>query len=162
MILLLVSGKRFSGRDYSVHRLSSLLPYAKTYTFAYFAKIDFCKEHNLKPSIFLSNTNKQIKETYRKDLISFSEKERIKHQKWARLLALVISQDKPKYAIIGDFRFMSEYLYLKAYFDTIFTIRINAPISLREARGFKYDHEIDSSPSETELDEFIFDFVLNI
>lgn len=143
MTIILLSGKRFSGKD----TIAAKLPNLTRVSIADTMKKEFMKLH---PTIDLFD--REQKEAHRSDLMKFTHQYPLSH--WIKLTPY---QDR---CIVTDIRTHEEIQFLKSKFQDVKVVRISVGDSAREKRGWKYDPKYDDTYLETELDNYEFDLVV--
>lgn len=157
-MIYLISGKRFSGKDYYGNILQKNLKgvIIKT-SFAEQAKKEYCKQNNL---IYKNFNTREIKEKHRKNLIYFCQnKKKINKYCWCIKLFENIKTINYDHLIITDLRYPEEIEYFKINNIKFKTIRINSSLDTRIKRGLKLSN-VDNHISETYLDNFNFDTII--
>lgn len=158
MIIYLISGKRYSGKDYIAKKIESEFKNVFVTSFAKALK----KEVSLKYGLDFERLmhDRKYKEQSRLLLINHATfmKETYGQEYWVRLLLRDINYGIND-IIITDWRFKAEYEYLNKTYPIV-TIRINSTNEQRKNRGW-LENPTDEGVSETELDEFPFDRIIN-
>jgi phosphomevalonate kinase len=161
LVLIVISGKRFSGKDTFATMLSHSLDTAgvrnvirKT---SYALKEEFCKNNAI--SLYKLESEREYKEKYRKQLTEFvvtkSKKENM------ILFTDMLYKDSLFYdcVIVSDIRTVFDLRWLRQHFKLI-SIRINANDDVRAERGY-VPSDYDLSVLENELDYETFDYSIN-
>lgn len=165
-MIILINGKKRAGKDYVGERLHDILSESFRCTRGAFAgpiKEIICDTFNIAPEVldelknsseFLNtriNGKKEVLTDFRKLIQNFGTeamKKQFGDDVWVNLL--VSKLYKHNINIVTDFRFMREY-DVCCECDVVFTINV-------------YNDDLcndDMHPSETELNEFVFDAYLN-
>jgi phosphomevalonate kinase len=159
-VIVLISGKRKSGKNFFANNLARLLPkdsYALM-AFADVAKLRVAQTYGLDYQRLLHDND--YKEEHRQTLIAYAEAKKTFHGEhvWAEEILTQINDSRATYMIVTDWRFNVELEYLKAHCEwPIITVRISVPLQKWMRRGAIYQQTVDEHPSETELDDFVFD-----
>ncbi|SVE05223.1 uncharacterized protein METZ01_LOCUS458077 [marine metagenome] len=103
--------------------------------------------------------DRQYKERYRKDIIKLGTEERLKDPEvWCKKLDDCITDHSQ--IIITDIRYPNEIEYfLRKYPARV--VRIHCEDDVRRERGWEYNADIDESETETLLDTYNFDYIIN-
>ncbi|CAF0977039.1 unnamed protein product [Didymodactylos carnosus] len=167
--IVLLSGKRKSGKDYIGEKLYEKLNDEQQCTLLHLSeplKIQYANEHQLNGQNMMDSS--AYKETYRKDMIRWGETKRL--QCPSIFCELAIKQKHlicltSQHWIVCDIRRYTDIEFFKKYFhDKLLLIRIQSSIESREKRGFIFSQDIDDSESECQLDsnvEWNFVFINN-
>lgn len=158
-MIYLISGKRFSGKNYFSELLlnyykSQNINYIIT-SFAERAKIEFCKINNINYKTFNLRINK---EKYRKKLIEYAENKK-KENKYYWCIKLFEKYKNINNIIISDCRFIEEIEYLKINKIKFVTVRIKSDKKDKKKRGLVLS-DIDNHVSENNLDNYKFDKII--
>ncbi|CAH8843235.1 unnamed protein product [Trichobilharzia szidati] len=161
-VCIVFSGKRKSGKDYTVSRLSEIFDNNDiTYAIARISepiKSYFAQQYSLNlPELLSSNS---YKENYRKQMIDWVEEE-IKRDCYVfprKALSECIGECKQRKCdviIVSDARRMND---IEFFIDTFtrskcLLIRITSPVEIRIKRGWSYVDGVDNVASECGLDE---------
>jgi phosphomevalonate kinase len=153
-IVVLISGRRGSGKDYFAEHLQKLLaPGCERRAFADAVKVKAAEQLRLDYKRLMED--RDYKEAHRAQLIEFAESKKmwLGNDYWAQqLLVAPIAAD---YLVVSDWRFEAEYEAIKNTAGVrVVTVRIEVPLKTWMARGFHYNAAVDEHPSETELDDF--------
>jgi phosphomevalonate kinase len=153
-IVVLISGRRGSGKDYFAEHLQRLLaPGCERRAFADAVKVAAAKEFGWDYQQLM--TDRDYKEKHRAQLIEFAETKKmwLGNGYWAQqLLVAPIAAD---YLVVSDWRFEAEYEAMRSTPGVrVVTVRIEVGLKTWMARGFHYNAAVDEHPSETELDDF--------
>lgn len=167
-LVILISGKRYSGKDQVAKILKDTCfknNKTKIKPFAYYAKRDYAKINNLDLNRLLYD--RYYKEKYRPGIIKLAMDQRNNDPDvWVKslygdiLINTLTLETKPldksseykEVVFIPDHRFHNEYLYLKK-FDHIIVkrMRIITDDLTRSQRGWKYNINIDDNISENSI-----------
>lgn len=153
--VILLSGKRYAGKDYTADRLKKELgDKVHTQSIAYFPKLQYAKNNNLNIDKLLCD--RTYKEKHRAGIIQTSNKARkINDNIWISQTLEYCRTIPHSIIVITDFRFLNEDRFFRDNCDwDIITVRINASNELRESRGWRHNETIDNGQSETELDTY--------
>ena len=160
--VILLSGSKRSGKDYSAEILLDLLPNSKKMAFAdnmktiiketfgiTYEELDYWK--NNRPKIILPNSSfidfREILQRFGTEAMKPIFGDNI----WARLVVEEILKTNAEYIIISDFRFLIEIQEIKKYFNvTTLHILDKNNVDLNEKHL-----------SETELNDFNFDYIID-
>nr|QYV43151.1 phosphomevalonate kinase [Colaphellus bowringi] len=154
-IILLVSGKRKSGKDYICERVKSLIGEDKCSIIRISAPLKrlYAQQHNLDLKELMSDT--PYKEKYRLDMINWSDEVRKENPGYFCKAACDEALTKPVW-IISDVRRKTDISWFReTYADKIKTVRISAEDGVRRSRGWQYTEGVDDVASECNLDDFI-------
>ncbi|XP_050300752.1 phosphomevalonate kinase [Anthonomus grandis grandis] len=151
--ILLFSGKRKSGKDYICEKLKSVLGENKCCVIRISAPIkkSYAENHNLDFNELLSDS--PYKETYRLDMINWSEEVRKKDPGFFCKVACSLAPNKDVW-IISDIRRKSDIKWFKENYTNLSTIRISADLDIRKQRGWIFTKGVDDVESECGLDDF--------
>lgn len=155
--ILLVSGKIFSGKDYTADCLLKKNCWKKL-SFADHLKLLCAEKYKTEPVLFYTHTGKSLKydttRTYRDLLVetSYSLKKQNKDYFVEKIIEK-IEPDRCSNFVIPDFRFPNEYTRLKKDLSSSFDV--NTCIVVRPDN----DHN-SQCPSENSLSDFPFDFTI--
>jgi len=146
MVIVLESGKRFSGKD----TIAMYLPELKRISVADTMKREFMKAN---PEIDMFDRDQ--KEAHRNELVKFTHQHDLMY--W---LTKTQYEDN---CIVTDIRTLLEIDYLKKTFSDcqVIVVRLNVDNEQRAKRGWIPNKEYDESYLETELDNYQFDLVLS-
>ncbi|CAH8483241.1 unnamed protein product [Schistosoma curassoni] len=156
-VCVVFSGKRKSGKDYTVNRLTNLLQCnhlsCLVVRISEPIKSYFAEHYGLDLSELLSSN--EYKEKYRKQMIDWMEQE---------ISIRRCGIPHPDIIIISDARRTNDVEYLIRTFgrSKCLLIRIVTPIEVRIERGWSYVDGVDNAMSECGLDEFTcWDYILS-
>lgn len=160
LTVILVSGKRYAGKDYTADLLAVHLERTTGQrivrgSFAEQLKRAYAEIHSLSYERLM--TDASYKELHRPGLIKLATDERaINPGVWVeRLLKPWTGQlTYPTIMIVSDCRFLNEYETCQKFTDRVFPIRVNANDSVRIDRGWRHSAKVDDDPSECQLDSF--------
>ena len=157
-IVLLFSGKRKSGKDYVVTKLSEMLGDVNCQVMRLSAplKKQYAMEHNLDFDKLLDSSS--YKEKFRGAMISWGEEKRRQNPDFFCNLATKEAR-KPIW-IISDARRRTDLAYFSARYRTIH-VRVTASEQTRALRGWTFVAGVDDAESECGLDSQKFDTVVN-
>ncbi|XP_074030723.1 phosphomevalonate kinase isoform X1 [Leptinotarsa decemlineata] len=152
-IIILVSGKRKSGKDYICEKVKSLLGEEKCSIIRISEPLKklYSEKHNLDGAELM--TDGPYKEKYRLDMINWSDEVR----KEAPGYFCRVACEAPSKAvwIVSDIRRKSDIAWFRdTYTNKIKTVRISADVEVRKSRGWKYTEGVDDVESECNLDDF--------
>lgn len=156
-LVIIISGKRKSGKDFISEQLRALLGHkSEIFRLSAPLKSHYAKIHNL-DSIKLMDTS-QYKENHRKAMIGWSEKIRKKDPGYFCRLA---TENGHLYSIwiISDARRISDMEYFMTKYQCV-CVRIEANMETRAKRGFVFIHGVDDAESECGLDHEKFDYTI--
>ncbi|KAI4457648.1 phosphomevalonate kinase [Holotrichia oblita] len=152
-IILLLSGKRKSGKDYIAEKLhNSLEDKAEILRISEPIKSHYARYLNLNLDELLSSNS--YKETYRQEMIIWSDEVRKKDPGY--FCNIACSKGNYTYIwIFSDIRRKTDIHWFHAnYPDKIKTVRIFANQDVRIARGWVYTEGVDNVTSECDLDDW--------
>lgn len=162
MHIILISGKRFSGKDWFVSQALKLVngihlsPSTET-------KRAYCQSFGLDFDKFM--TSREYKEEHRQGLIEyFNACTRREPRKFDEMVCKTISSNAKNLDFVFiDVRLVAQIEYYTKYFKyfKVRTIRVNASHGVRRQRGFVYCESIDTEQCEVDLDDYPFDFVFD-
>lgn len=160
MLIILVSGKRYAGKDYVCDQALAYLK--ESYNCIKISHSDinkqlYCEKFGADLKRMLRN--REYKESHRNNLIKFA-------QNLQQSNPLILSEfvfekiqnmtsSNVDIVFISDFRRKTEQLVFEQRFGqkNVITLRINASDNVRAARGWRYDHIKDTRYTECELDD---------
>ncbi|VDM56076.1 unnamed protein product [Angiostrongylus costaricensis] len=157
-LVVLVSGKRKSGKDFCSEKLKTALSPLRVsiYGVSHSLKAIYAKNHGLDYSELISNG--PYKELHRLNMIKWGERIRsVEPDFFCR--ATIPSTCNDDVVIISDCRRPTDIEYFKSNYP-ILTVRVDASTEERELRGFRFVQGIDDMPSECGLDSYVHDIVL--
>ena len=159
--ILLVSGKRFVGKDTVCDLLRTKLV-EKSISVEKFAAADECKrlfaiENSLDFEKLKNDRN--YKEQNRTRLTEFFWKHDLNI--FDKLVAKSIFESTVSVCILTDFRFQSQLQHIQSINNAfIYTIRINCDDNIRSERGWIFEEKKDNDATENSLDNFSFSIVI--
>ncbi|XP_011196638.1 phosphomevalonate kinase [Zeugodacus cucurbitae] len=150
--ILLISGKRKSGKDYISSTLKNILgDRCQIVRISEPIKTEWAKRLNLNLEELLSDG--PYKENYRKDMIEWSDSVRIKDYGYFCRSAML--HVHAEIVIVSDIRRKTDITYFNEnYGSLVLTIRINTKDSIRVERGWIFTKGVDDVPSECDLDDY--------
>ncbi|CAG2100329.1 unnamed protein product [Medioppia subpectinata] len=163
--VLLISGKRKSGKDFCVDLLSKYLSDFVVFRIAAPIKRQFAKDHGLDFDRLLDATH--YKEDYRQQMVVWSERIRASDPNYFLRLTIEESNAKCKSIwILSDTRRLCDVQYFKAnqeFKDSrVLAIRISASVETRVKRGWSFTAGIDDKETECGLDSYTdWDYVID-
>ncbi|TKR61301.1 hypothetical protein L596_028426 [Steinernema carpocapsae] len=162
-VVICFSGKRKSGKDFVSARLLAKIREefeAELVGISWslkdeFAAIEGVDKEELK-------TDGPMKEVYRKRMVDFGEEKRKEDPSYFCRAAISSLNPASSVAIITDCRRATDLAYFGSQSYKRITVRIEAPLEVRESRGFKFTRGIDDAETECALDAFPekWDFVI--
>lgn len=160
--IVLISGKRKSGKDYVAEKLRLRLGNgAAIARISHPIKSEYATKHDLDLQELLSDT--EYKEKHRKAMVEWSEAVRAAdHAFFIRKTIDSIPKSFPIW-IFSDIRRKTDMQYFESHFNPgiIVKIRITASDVVRAERGFVFQSGIDDAETECDLDEWSkWDFVI--
>jgi len=159
-LLLLITGKRKSGKDYLTYKLSGRLgeercAIIKTYNPI---KLDFAQMHNLDYTRLLDAS--EYKERYRRDMIVWSDALRDKDPGYfcRRGIQMVPDADRKPLWIAADIRNKTDLVFFRQLCEesggaVMWKVRVVATEVTRGRRGWVYTQGVDDVASECDLDD---------
>lgn len=164
-VVILVSGKRCSGKDYVARVLKRELEShgltVQCEAFGTQVKVEYAKKYGL--SIERLCEDRAYKERHRQGLIDYAMAKREQDNgHWADVLWRNLTA-QPDVLIITDWRFLVEWDRVRAWpVTTYYTVRVETPKHQRQMWGWFPNVTVDSHISEKDLDYFEgFDFIFN-
>ncbi|XP_019872485.1 phosphomevalonate kinase [Aethina tumida] len=152
-LILLMSGKRKSGKDYLCEKLKkSFEDECIIVRISGPLKSQYAKVHNLNFEDLMGDG--LYKEKYRIDMINWSDEVREKEPGY---FCKIATQEAPskKIWIVSDIRRKTDIKWFKeTYSDKIKAVRISADQDVREKRGWVYQDGVDNVKSECDLDDW--------
>ncbi|CAF2119139.1 unnamed protein product [Rotaria magnacalcarata] len=152
--ILLLSGKRKSGKDYIGEKLAEQLQ-AVLLHLSEPLKLEYARINQINGEQLLDSSS--YKENYRKDMIRWGEEKR--NEDPSIFCRLTIEQKHEMCSlnpiwIICDIRRYTDIDFFQKYFpDRLLLVRIEASIDKRKMRGWIFTSNIDDSESECQLDK---------
>ncbi|BFY97928.1 hypothetical protein BsWGS_00968 [Bradybaena similaris] len=151
--VLVISGKRKSGKDFVSERLRSRFGPDKCAVLHLSGplKRQYAKEHDLDFERLLDAS--AYKESYRADMIRWGEEKRNQDPGFFCRLATSGEDSGKDIWIICDARRLSDVEYFKNNYNSVTTlVRVHADLDARKQRGFVFTEGIDDAESECGLD----------
>ncbi|CAG9822692.1 unnamed protein product [Phaedon cochleariae] len=153
-VILLVSGKRKSGKDFICEKLKTKLGenICSIIRISGPLKGLYASLHKLDLLELMSDS--PYKEKHRLNMIKWSEGERDKDNGYFCRAACAEATVTPVW-IVSDIRRKSDIEWFKETYRGITkTVRISADLDTRKNRGWKFTKDVDDAPSECDLDDF--------
>jgi len=156
-VVLVFSGKRKSGKDFTAERLKYILEAKKLAGACALIRLSeplkekYAKDHGLSFEALL--TDSPYKEDYRRDMVKWGESERVKDPNVFCNLA-INNRTEPIW-IITDARRPTDIQFFQQNFSEkslCLLVRIQATSTAREKRGWKFMSGVDDAESECALD----------
>ena len=168
---ILLSGKRCSGKDTLAAFMAEFLGSASVYGFANAVKREYAESLSSDPKtvqIIYERllTDYDFKQSHRLGLIEKGQNLKLEKGQdiWIKKLIDVVRQyDKTEIVIIPDMRFKCEFKYQDFTKFNSVKVRIKCSDEKRGERGFVYNEQVDTGPSECDLDDFgddLFDYCI--
>ncbi|CAH0553452.1 unnamed protein product [Brassicogethes aeneus] len=154
-LILLISGKRKSGKDFLCEKLKDILEEKCTIIrISGPLKSHYAKEHNLNLTELMSNGI--YKEKYRLDMINWSDEVREKDPGYfCKAACATVCSTQTSIWIISDIRRKTDIKWFtETYLDKVKTIRISADQDIRIQRGWVFQEGVDNVTSECDLDNW--------
>ncbi|KAJ8877227.1 hypothetical protein PR048_021681 [Dryococelus australis] len=154
--VLLISGKRKSGKDFISENFLNKLGADKTVIIRISApiKIHWSKLHNLDFDKLLSTD--EYKEKYRKDMILWGEQ--IRHQDYGYFCRAAIEMFdvmQKEIWVVSDVRRQTDVRWFRENFgDTVKTLRLEASEDIRKQRGFVFTSVVDPETLYCDLQSY--------
>uniref|UniRef100_A0A0B6ZP23 Phosphomevalonate kinase n=2 Tax=Arion vulgaris TaxID=1028688 RepID=A0A0B6ZP23_9EUPU len=151
--IIVISGKRKSGKDYISDKLLNKFGSDKCAILHLSGplKLQYAKEHGLDFQRLLDAS--EYKEKYRADMIRWGEEKRNQDPEFFCRLAASEDDFLKDVWIISDARRLSDVDYFKKYYNKVtITVRVQADLDTRKQRGFVYTEGVDNAESECGLD----------
>jgi len=150
-LLIGISGKARHGKDYLATELLKIIPGSAKYSLANALKC-YCRVLGL-----MKEKDGNILQMVGTDLY----RNNIDNDFWVKMLGYQIAEENPKVAIIADVRFPNEVKWIED--NGGINIRVTRWVSLGGDKGEMYytDDRPKNHPSETALDESLFDHYLD-
>ncbi|CAG7816806.1 unnamed protein product [Allacma fusca] len=154
-ILVLISGKRKSGKDYFTDRLIETFGAEKTAILRIAAPIKhyWSVKNNLDYEKMLGTSG--YKEQHRFKMVEWSQEVRTKNYGYFNVEAIRMgkAEGKPIW-ICSDIRHRRDYNWFREFYpDLVKRIRVFATEDVRKSRGWLFTPGIDDGPSECNLDD---------
>lgn len=164
-LILLLSGKRKSGKDFVERLLLERFPNSiLSFRISSPIKKEFARERNLDYEELL--TSSSYKENYRHKMVEWSESVRRTDPNYFLRLAIIEAYEKingseRKIWLLNDARRFCDLKYFSDPTEInldgdceVITIRITANDAVRKQRGWIFDDKIDTKPTECGLDSY--------
>jgi len=158
-IIIVVSGKRKSGKDFFTNNLVKLISEEDCHILRVSSPIKrhFCEKYNLSYSEMI--TSSQYKEQCRTQMIKWGEEQRKKDSTVFCCAEKNLAVEAKRLVwILSDARRPSDVNYFRDYSkDTnarFYGVRVSADIQTRESRGWKFTKDVDDTDSECALDGY--------
>lgn len=152
--IVLISGKRKSGKDFVAESLGSQLTNSSIIRLSEPLKREYAQKHDLDLSVLLSSD--AYKECYRKAMVDWSDA--IRKATPGYFCELALPETSVDIWIVADCRRPSDIEFFRHRFVCpIITVRIEASLEVRQVRGFSYTPGIDDADTECALDAYDFD-----
>ncbi|ODM98317.1 Phosphomevalonate kinase [Orchesella cincta] len=153
-ILLVINGKRKSGKDFVTDQLLQRLEKEKVAVFRIAVPIKhyWAVKNNLDFERLLDTS--AYKEQHRFEMVKWSMEVRAENYGYFPVEAIKMANayDKPIW-ICTDCRHSRDYEWFQEFYpDCLKRIKIRADESVRSSRGFKFTTGVDDGPSECDLD----------
>lgn len=164
MLIVLVSGKRYAGKDYICDQAINYLTNLHKLNCIKISHSDINKQlycEKVGADLNRMLLDRDYKESHRNKLIAFAQKQQQGNPLFLSELVLEkilnVITNNVDIVFISDFRRKMEQHFFEQRFgqNNIITLRINASNTSREARGWLYDHIKDTKYTECELDDKI-------
>ncbi|KAH8405166.1 hypothetical protein KR222_007060 [Zaprionus bogoriensis] len=162
--ILLISGKRKSGKDFVAERLLSRFgKRALIVRISEPIKREWARKLQLDMRAMLSDG--PYKEQYRRDMIVWSDEMRRRDYGCfcrAAMEQAALEQADVEYVIVSDVRRKNDIRWFHETYgrDMVATLRLTSSPETRRARGWQFTTGVDDVPSECDLDDASFDLVL--
>ncbi|XP_061174375.1 phosphomevalonate kinase-like [Saccostrea echinata] len=161
--IVVFSGKRKSGKDFIADLLQEKFSteLCTVLRLSGPIKSQYAKENGLDHQRLLDSS--EYKETYREDMIQWGEEKRNENSEYFCVLATSGTDSDKEIWVISDARRKTDIEYfLKYYPQKTITVRIEATIAVRKARGFVFKKGVDDAESECGLDSYsAWDHIIN-
>lgn len=152
-LLLLVSGKRKSGKDFICEKLKTLLSDDNCILIQISGPLKkLCAEnHNLDWAELMSDG--PYKEKYRLDMITWSDEVRRQDPGYFCRAACKAALNHHIW-VVSDIRRKSDIKWFKENYNNLITLRISADTEVRKSRGWAFKKGVDDATSECDLDDY--------
>jgi len=151
-IVICLSGKRKSGKDYLADRmvkeLRALDVSVEIGRLSEPLKREYARIHQLDLDELLSAS--AYKELHRAKMVEWSEP--IRHQDPGQFCRLVMEQCASTVCIVSDCRRPTDLLYFARHYSRMISVRVECCERVRESRGFVFTVGIDDADTECALD----------
>lgn len=153
--IILVSGKRYAGKDVTADIIAAELSKTNKIirgSFAEQLKQAYAEQHGLDYHRLM--TDAAYKEEHRPGLIAMATEARaLDTGVWVkRLLEPLRNVSEPTIVIVSDHRFPDEYETCKQFSTIIHRILVVSSSKIRHDRGWQFTAGVDDGPSECALD----------
>ncbi|XP_060525629.1 phosphomevalonate kinase [Cylas formicarius] len=150
-IVLLLSGKRKSGKDYICDKIKQKYKVCEVIRISGPLKRLYAEHHQLDYNELLSDG--PYKEKYRLDMINWSD--HVRHKDYGYFCRAACEEAAPNEVwIISDVRRKTDIKWFRENYRNVKTIRIAADVETRAKRGWKFCKGVDDVISECDLDDF--------
>lgn len=158
-VWIMVSGKRYAGKDYVANAIAAAVPGAVRRSFAEQLKRDCAAQFGLDYERLMHDA--PYKEQHRALLIRHGADMRaVDLMHWVRRAYEASAADSV--TVVSDDRFPNEREFLRAQVDvTVITVRVVAGLDVRRSRGWVPNADVDNDASECALDDVECDFVVD-
>ena len=161
--LLVLSGKRKSGKDYLADALlKEYSPSSLLLRLSGPLKKQYALENDLDYSRLLDSST--YKEDHRKEMIIWGEQKRSQDPKFfcdlavqdAMIRSQSLETGTKSVWVVSDARRPSDVEYFVEGFgrNEVCLVRVETSVEIRAERGFKFEHGVDNADSECALDDF--------
>ncbi|TDG45229.1 hypothetical protein AWZ03_008384 [Drosophila navojoa] len=160
--ILLISGKRKCGKDFIAERLlNRLADRALIVRISEPIKKEWANKLQLDIQAMLSDG--PYKEQYRRDMIVWSDE--VRRRDYGFFCRAAMEQapvDQVEYVIVSDVRRKNDIRWFRETYgpQMVQTLRLTSLPETRKARGWQFTAGVDDEPSECDLDDSSFDYVL--
>ncbi|XP_036331051.1 probable phosphomevalonate kinase [Rhagoletis pomonella] len=150
--ILLISGKRKSGKDYISSALHNILSdRSQIVRISTPIKGEWAKRLNLNLNELLSDG--PYKENFRKDMIEWSDS--VRAEDYGYFCRAAMLDAKAEIIIVSDIRRKTDIKYFReTYGPLVYTVRINTKNTVRIDRGWIFTSGVDDVVSECDLDDY--------
>jgi len=157
-VCVLVSGKRYAGKDHVANAIARAVPGAERRSFAAQLKRDCAELFALDYARLMDDA--AYKEQHRALLIRHgSDMRAVDIMHWARRVAEAAATDAV--TVVSDDRFPNERQFMREQGLAVITVRVRASDDVRRSRGWTPNATIDADASECALDDVPCDFVVD-
>jgi len=151
-IVICLSGKRKSGKDYVAERLLEDLRAedvsAEIRRLSEPLKREYARLHHLDADELL--TASSYKELHRAQMVDWSERVRLNDSDYFCRLAM--NQCSATVCIVSDCRRPTDLLFFARNYPHVLTVRVECPTPVRRSRGFVFAVGVDDADTECALD----------
>lgn len=160
-IVICLSGKRKSGKDFVAERLLEMLNASKVSAeirrLSEPIKREYARLHQLDFDELL--TASAYKEQHRAQMVEWSE--RIRREDSEHFCRLAMERCSADVCVVSDCRRPTDLVFFARHFSHVLTVRVECSTPVREARGFSFAPGVDDADTECALDAHDrWDFVL--